>query len=229
MADDPKSLTREALARLPRWPRAAFAARCARRVLPLLAQFWPTAPRDDVAAAARAVDLAEGAAAAAVVIPDHLTIDDTLTLIGFGIMARYKLPPDPATAVYRIARAAGHALRVPHVPDDADLAAEAARLAAWVDIDLIAPMVAWDFRRCLARACQEQWTDQTPVPPDTFGPLWPDGLPLGRPERVRAVRTLVAEERLRITVEELNRTGIRAKAATHGRSPALDGAPFGPS
>lgn len=34
-----------------------------------------------------------------------------------------------------------------------------------------------DYELLRAFAEREQWTDETPVPPEVFGPLWPDGEP----------------------------------------------------
>jgi hypothetical protein len=33
-----------------------------------------------------------------------------------------------------------------------------------------------DFVRLKKLAHKEKWTDDTPVPPDVFGPMWPEGL-----------------------------------------------------
>src|SRR4051812_42839932 len=55
--------TEQDLAALPLWARVAFAARCARRVLPLYRAAWPDAPAEHVAALQIAVGWGEGAAA----------------------------------------------------------------------------------------------------------------------------------------------------------------------
>src|SRR5688572_9068688 len=65
MGDDTTLPTKEEIERLPRWARVAFAARCARRVLPLFRGFWPAAPAEYAAAVERAVGFVEHAAAAA--------------------------------------------------------------------------------------------------------------------------------------------------------------------
>ncbi len=38
-----------------------------------------------------------------------------------------------------------------------------------------------DFERLKLAAVKESWTDETPAPPEFFGPLWPDGEPEGWP------------------------------------------------
>src|SRR5438552_2221502 len=40
--------TQEEIEKLPRWARVAFAARCARRVLPAFKHFWPEAPEEHI-------------------------------------------------------------------------------------------------------------------------------------------------------------------------------------
>jgi hypothetical protein len=48
---------------LPHWARVAFAARCARRALPLLGRYWDGVPPHRVASLAAALDLVERSAA----------------------------------------------------------------------------------------------------------------------------------------------------------------------
>ncbi len=47
---------------LPHWQRVAFAARCARCVLPLLSRFWPDIPGERLRSVERAIELAEQSA-----------------------------------------------------------------------------------------------------------------------------------------------------------------------
>lgn len=39
-----------------------------------------------------------------------------------------------------------------------------------------------DFELLFHASKAENWTDDTPVPPEFFGPMWPDGPPEGWPE-----------------------------------------------
>ena len=57
--------TEKEIRQLPRWARVAFAARCARRALPLFVKHWPNAPRHHVEAITNAVEVAESAAGTA--------------------------------------------------------------------------------------------------------------------------------------------------------------------
>ena len=92
---------------------------------------------------------------------------------------------DEVAALPRLARVAFAercALRVKPVLATPDVtAAEAARVlfeAATVDTPLTAQLrcIRRDFARLAKLARKEKWTDDTPVSPDVFGPLWPDGV-----------------------------------------------------
>ena len=60
-------------------------------------------------------------------------------------------------------------------------AADAARVileTATIDSPLTAQLrcIRRDFVRLKRLARKEKWTDDTPVPPEVFGPLWPEGV-----------------------------------------------------
>jgi hypothetical protein len=60
-------------------------------------------------------------------------------------------------------------------------AADAARLifeTATIDSPLTAQLrcIRRDFVRLKRLARKQKWTDDTPVPPDVFGPMWPEGV-----------------------------------------------------
>ena len=72
--------------------------------------------------------------------------------------------------------------RVKLLPVPPDMtAAAAARLlfeSATIDTPLTAQLrcIRRDFARLKRLAREQKWTDDTPVPPDVFGPLWPPGV-----------------------------------------------------
>jgi hypothetical protein len=74
------------------------------------------------------------------------------------------------------------ALRVKPVrPSGIATAADAARAifeTATIDSPLTAQLrcIRRDFVRLKRLARKEKWTDDTPVPPDVFGPMWPPGV-----------------------------------------------------
>jgi hypothetical protein len=82
----------------------------------------------------------------------------------------------------RIAFVERCALRVkPVCPAGTVTAADAARVifeTATVDSPLTAQLrcIRRDFVRLKKLARKEKWTDDTPMPPDVFGPMWPDGV-----------------------------------------------------
>jgi hypothetical protein len=93
------------IARLPAQARAALAARCTLRVLPLTGRREPAASAEDAIAAA-------------------------------------------AVAILRVSPRPGELVLIRH-----------------------------DFERLRRLAKANGWTDQTPVPPEVFGPLWPGRVP----------------------------------------------------
>jgi hypothetical protein len=189
---EPTLPTKEELARLPRWARVAFAARCARRVLPLFGHFWPDALPEHAKAAADAVIVAEAAAAEAVA-GDHGETSRA---------ARHAaaVAPSPADdAAYAAADAADTATAA-HAATTATAAhaATAARAAVRAGTGSIVPAIRADFE-ALCRVMQGKAHEDMAVPPTVFGPLWPDGPPpnwpidANEPERAEQSPTAVSE------------------------------------
>ncbi|HET6573981.1 MAG TPA: hypothetical protein VFG68_10295 [Fimbriiglobus sp.] len=174
---NPPSLpTEEEIATLPRWARVAFAARCARRVLPLLLfdhDHWPGFAkfRSQIEAA---VPVAEGSArdgmtreAAALMLAEINTATP-------GVPTRYVDAFWIASGILWSARITDTQLEFASgVVRNADRFAEMYFDLTQVirrDFDHLARLVQW-----------QHWTDDTPVPPEVFGPLWPEGPPPGWP------------------------------------------------
>jgi hypothetical protein len=86
--------------------------------------------------------------------------------------------PRPA----QIAFAARCARRIKPVGDlVAPTATDAAAIilkAATIDSPLTAQLrcIRRDFNRLKRLAREQKWTDETPVPPEVFGPMWPEGV-----------------------------------------------------
>jgi hypothetical protein len=92
---------------------------------------------------------------------------------------------EEVAALPRLAReafVARCALRVKPVRDSGvAAAADAARVlfeTATIDTPLTAQLrcIRRDFVRLRRLAKKEKWTDETPVPPEVFGPMWPQGV-----------------------------------------------------
>lgn len=184
--------TADACRQLPRWARVAYAARCARRVLPLARFDWADLPDDLVGGIEQAVQEIERGAAAGRFTP----VVDHFELVACASMA-YEEATDARSAVVAawVARAVHYAFAL---AVRAAAAAGSSDKRAWFDRPdrtlLAAASALWDagmtvavgrltadFEAVRGRAAVESWTDETPVPPETFGPLWPDGLPPGWP------------------------------------------------
>lgn len=174
--------TEAEIAELPRWARVAFAARCARRVLPL---FQPTFPPVKLSEHAfnvrRAIEVAEIAASRAAAVssfvqPEYTAFETGRTHSQAASVAASAAYVDEATKKAHLAE----------VNRSASLAAQSAAEAYSAAI----PHIRRDFDHLSRLAEWQHWTDDTPVPPEVFGPLWPEGPPKGWPPitdvRVRA-------------------------------------------
>jgi len=177
--------TEEEIAKLPHWARVAFAARCARRALPLYGRYvWPEPPNDQIQLLKMAVRGAEigideekvGGLLNALDLIHGTTLNSALTA------------HSPALYATQVVRCVSIALQLRQGGKDTQLseqtrfafeatdaatrAGEEARLATVIrrDFDHIASLAEW-----------QHWTDDTPVPPEVFGPLWPEGPPKGWP------------------------------------------------
>ncbi len=203
MSDELPSLGE--IAGLPRWARVAFAARCASRVLPLFRHRQPDTSDGHAQAVASAVKVSERAAANAV-RPDHPppttpfaepSVIERFKAAKTALKGSYNSPIDDLslghpsdvyaerTANYAVLTAIIHDH---HIGDNVGIignthhfryvlrAAHAAVLAG-------APIsnILKDFQTLRERAKAGGWTDETPVPPSVFGPMWPEGPPPGWP------------------------------------------------
>lgn len=162
--------TEEEIAQLPRWARVAFAARCARRVLPLYAHYWPSAPTEHVVAVHYSVRIAELGGEAAARFGDSAKEAAQAAwsnrLEGVHGLAEVAA----ATASHAAFARGGDELRsVIHAVESAGL------------LVTIRPQIRRDFAHLARLAEWQRWTDDTPVSPEVFGPLWPEGPPPGWP------------------------------------------------
>lgn len=183
----PKLPDEKDIAKLPRWAQVAFAARCARRVLPLFKYDWPDAPEKHVQAVENAVHLAEDSAAHA--YSAGVAADDAADDASDAAYAAYDARAADAYDSYDAAYATSYAAHAAaYDAATAAAAATAATAAARVRAGTLFAIVS-DYARLVDRAHEEQWTDDTPVPPAVFGALWPDGPPPGWPAEGESSRT----------------------------------------
>jgi len=169
---EPSVPTKDEIAQLPRWARVAYAARCARRVLPLFQHAWAEAPTEYVKAIETAVNLAELAAASASPAAEHLASSVSAAAASASNASVAASAASAAAVAYdAVCASAAPAASI------ASFAARAAEhSAAAVNIPATAAIRA-DLDLLVKAANAYEWDDATPVPPEVFGSLWPDGPP----------------------------------------------------
>jgi len=199
--------TEKEIFNLPRWARVAFAARCARRVLPLYQAGQPSSVEEGPDPIDEAIAFAENTAGAVGVARDSDLVREASSMIScveadLRTRAAYDFEADAAKAALAAVQAADSAAaaaaaegRAVQVNDgrstrDADAAvtcaADAAAACAADDDyapaeEIILKAIRLDFEHIRNTTKQEEWNDQVRVPPEFFGPLWPDGEPQGWP------------------------------------------------
>ncbi len=192
--------TEDEIAKLPRWARVAFAARCARRVLPLLKITWPDAAEEHIVEVSQTVDVAESSAGFG-----KTDVDIEWVLLGSRVAAGHAsasltVSPNIAVVVINAARVAASAAQTGlssevenrYAATADDLAAGAADTVPSA-VSAFRHRVRCDFDQLAKLAEWQKWTNDTPVPPSVFGPLWPDGPPAGWPKPEKPVTEIVFE------------------------------------
>jgi hypothetical protein len=180
--DPPTLPTEEEMAELPRWARVAFAARCARRVLPLFSLSVHQIPVQLLKTISSEILFAESIAAS----PQN----GDLPPRNFDSAVSNSLVGDPSdqaafkaafgSSAFAIGRCA---LAATFGAAGATIVTEAANLAhtAAAGVTDITSDLRRDFDRLARHAQYQRWDDDTPVSPKFFGPLWPEGAPPGWP------------------------------------------------
>jgi hypothetical protein len=180
----------EALDELPRWARVAFAARCARRVVPLFTQAWANADGTHCRAIEGAIGLAEESAAAgraAVGLLEAGTAAATAATAAGSQVFYGTLPPEFRNKNAPRDRASAQLAQA--VAAAAEWAAETARLkrgvtrAAWTtyrfarqaaeaagEREMLRGMEA-DLARLVQLARERRWRPATRVPGTVFDPI----------------------------------------------------------
>lgn len=171
----------EEINRLPRWARVAYAARCARRIQPYYQWTRPTVDKEDLAAIERAIQLAEVSAAESTASYATAAFDTARSVerldtrvaniandvahvaAATADAAAYATSSDVYTAAYKADHAVGKAFQ---------------SLLYITTLGTVHQLIrpAIDLHHLITMAKKEGWTDDTPVPPSVFGPMW-DGLP----------------------------------------------------
>lgn len=157
---------------LPCEAQTAFAARCARRVQPLLKHYWPEAPEKHIEAIEKKITAAESSQPCS---NSKLCAEAFSAASAAVDYARTARDASALAADYAAYAAAYICVSTVNVVAVTVFAAEAAGLGGVVE-------AIWRDYSLLKAACEsEKWDDEHPVPPEIFGPMWPDGAPEGWP------------------------------------------------
>lgn len=191
-----KLLDKKDFATVPRWARVSLAVRAATRVHPLLSYFWQDISENDARIVAAALQSARTAAMNA----KSLESGAEQEVGGVRLLATAKCTQEELgkEEQIRIACAAkvvasaqqalgaaseqlfpnGDVSLVRHACDASVIACEAISEAAQ-SLCLAACQIDLDALTAKARA--NNWTDHSPVDPDSLGELWPQGIPVDWP------------------------------------------------
>lgn len=201
------------IAALPRWAIVAYGARCARRALEIYPRDFP-----ESVAIARAVDLTGSAARAGG--PGGGAMDAEVVSGAIAASAQaakvrsIDADGDLATALANAASSAVSAASACATLEGAQPDATMSRIGATsascaaVSSSYAATAAAGllgsagcasgaarsDFAALLEAAEREGWTDESPVDPDSLGPIWPDGEPDGWANRVARINKLTVDD-----------------------------------
>lgn len=196
--------TKEEIASLPRWARVAFAARCARRVQPLFVHEWSNALQKEIDNVDRVITLAESSAAS-----HNIASEFSSGTSGYSASTEYSTYS--AYSADSAAESAYSAYSVDSADSAIASAFSAARDAysaffsftsttnagIRADFELLKELVRGEPNKRVTASGESRatdqgdtrvvgysnsWTDDTPVPPEIFGPMWPDGVPEGWPK-----------------------------------------------
>ncbi len=189
------------IARLPRWAQVAFAARCARRVQPLFKYFWPDAKVEYATAIRESLDAVEAICIkprhAAVSTPrrilDRLAIVEDAFAYETSSAQSWLRAKDIVEGVIASVQAAAYALGAfENFADDLYQSEHAASDAVEIASEILEEVatsldraIVRDYQLLASSANKLNWTDETPVPPEVFGAMWPEGEPEGWPEEGR--------------------------------------------
>ena len=199
MADQAKLPTKEEIAKLPRWARVAFAVRCAKRVRPL---FRPSRSHEEKSVD-EAIQLAETIAADGGRADLHERIREVVRRI-------WSSDGSASSRAAKAARACAEAAT--------GVSSGAVQSAARAAVGALrrASDVRRDFHHIAATTSSENWTNSSPAPPTSFGPLWPDGAPEWWPATDGETSTLPTREDIE-QLPRLTRVAFAVRCAQRAR------------
>jgi len=203
MANEATLPTEEEIAQLPRWARVAFAARCARRVLPLLLEVEPEEVFNRTGILFDATQFVETSATGMSGWDDwtaHYEKSQELMRVAFELARALESQNPTASDVAEVVWLALDSMSV-RKERSAQAVSKAVRLGEklcgpYADVRLL--LVAeystlthlTDSEGWLSQG--DGWVDSIPMPHDPFDAMWPDGFPTGWPVKDSDGRLRVA-------------------------------------
>jgi hypothetical protein len=181
--------TEAELANLPRWARLGFAARCARRLLPLLSPDKGASQSELVSTIAALVTAVEQSAA-------NARIQKRAMATAYRAVQVFQTyaPLERDVLAAAVAAYHGEGCRA------ARCAVETLERLATVRTLRLVLTPRKDFDRIVRTARRQAWTDDTPVSPESFGPLWDHAPPswmlqIASPDASTARTTITARSK----------------------------------
>jgi hypothetical protein len=184
MDEKPRIPTKDDIHDLPRWAKVAFLGRCVERMLPIIKKDWSDLPKAAQFLIASAGVMSSVSAEAAHEASAKKEIDQTAAFL------KQAEELDHRAAAHAIA-VCGYAAAIPMIANmlkSTDLVVAALEsfsfayqgigLSESLAIDSVWP----DFVTIRNAAKAENWTNDTAVPSEAFGALWPNGTPKGWPD-----------------------------------------------
>jgi hypothetical protein len=167
---------------IPRWAVVALAARTARRVQPLFLASWPTVLIAYQQALEWAISEAELAASQGCITPDLKKAGEAVGRI-CGIR-----PQETTVVYYTLTTASGATSLACSLKPSSGIESVLSQALYSVYYferesktnDVLPAFISelrTDFERLRKASAQGNWDEHTPVSPDFFGPLWPNGSP----------------------------------------------------
>lgn len=182
MSEGLSILTKEEIKQLPRWALVAFAARCSRRVLPLFKHSWQQDPWAFASLIEKAVLMIENAAKTGT--PHESLATELDSAESEAIEASHD--NNGINAAAYVLEATFYAdctscEKRDHVNAALECCTAATKAANIFNV-CIRSHIRNDFEKILDVVKANKLTDETPVAPEIFGLMWPNGKPFGWPQ-----------------------------------------------
>lgn len=177
--------TRHQIEQLPRWARVAFAARCVRRAQSaLLVSYRPEYFRRSFDEIDQGIRIAETAAANGTLLKRNPA--EAMSIAKAAFSSNQDTLGHVARAAYHLIRSMTKEESAGRTEKAIGASLQAIQSASSIDTKRAASAIENAFHHDLAYITKltssRDYTDTTAVPPEVFGPMWPEGTPDGWPK-----------------------------------------------